>query len=237
MVHAFRFLFPPSEEHLLALTAPAPAAPSQTSWPGRHAKRARRACERARPRSHRARSWRSRPTRPADSFPRGRRIATLPAAPHFPVFAHQTAQSARANGGRAWSTKTSESLIVAVSFFDPVFRSATTNDLCAPQHSTQGAGTVDLPVCERALPERDRPVGDGHVPQPVRDRTSRVLVDADERVVGDDLERLRRLRRATSAARTSERDGRQRAMFVTSLPSINGDLRTDHIEKCVTYSS
>jgi hypothetical protein len=35
----------------------------------------------------------------------------------------------------------------------------------------------------------------------------------------------------------SVRDGRRRAMFVTSLPSINGDLRTDHIEKCVTYSS
>jgi hypothetical protein len=49
-------------------------------------------------------------------------------------------------------------------------------------------------------------------------------------VSADCVERRQRRRRGTRA-------GRRRAMFVTSFPRISGDLRTDHIEKCVTYSS
>jgi hypothetical protein len=198
---AFRFI---SSRHLrvrvasVVLTAPVRAAPYRASGPGRHATLARRVSERLRPRVPRARSARSHPTCHVRPFPRGRRSPTSPAARPSPVTARQRARSAALgrSGARAWSTKTSESLTVVVSFSDPVFRSATTCELRARQHGARDAGAADLPVREVALPERERAAGNGHVQQPVCDRACRVLVDADDRVVGDDLERLRRLRAA-----------------------------------------
>jgi hypothetical protein len=86
--------------------------------------------------------------------------------------------------------------------------------------ATRDVGAADLPVRQRALPQRDRAAGDGNVPQPVRDRAGRVLVDANERVVGDDLERLRRLRGAASAAQTRHA-GRTATRHVRHVVSEN----------------